>query len=292
MRKKIFLRIKKGVKFISRSKIGKIYFVRVVYRFVYNNLLSYLKPKFIEVEGYKLFLNPKDQSVSDRLIINNYEKLETEVIKKEVRVGDVVVDIGANIGYYTLILAKLVGENGKVIAFEPDPENFALLEKNVKINGCKNVISVQKAVSNKTGKLKLYLCADNRGDHRIYDPHKDRQYIEIESIRLDDYFKNHGGKINLIKMDIQGAECAAFKGMSLILENNKNIKIITEFEPSLLRKFGAVPEDYLKLLMKFDFKLYNINEQKKKIEPVDIVKLLEIYKPEKENYTNLLCVRK
>jgi len=292
MRKEIFLMLKKSAKFLSRFWIGRVYLIKIAYRFAYNNLFCYLKPKFIEVEGCKIYLNLQDQTISDRLVINNaYEQFETQIIKKEVKEGDVVLDIGANIGYYTVILSKLVGEKGKIIAFEPDPENFVLLKKNVKINNCENVTLVQKAVSDETRKLKLYLSEDNKGDHRIYDAGEGRKYIEIEAISLDDYFKNYSRKIGLIKMDIQGAEPVAIQGMTLLLEKNKDVKIITEFEPFLLKKFGVEPKEYLKLLMRHDFRLHFLNEQKRKIELVDIDKLLEIYTPEKENYTNLLCVR-
>ena len=69
----------------------------------------------------------------------------TALVKRIVRNGDIVVDIGAHIGYYTLIFARLVGPKGKVFAFEPEPNNFNLLIKNIKINGYKNIIPVQKA---------------------------------------------------------------------------------------------------------------------------------------------------
>ena len=163
MRKILLLMYKKVVKILSGHGIGKIYPIRVVHDFI----IPHLKTTLAEVQGHKMFLDSKDAL---GLSINEiYEPLETEFVKKEVKKGNVVLDIGANIGYYTLIFAKLVGENGKVFAFEPDPTNFALLKKNVEMNGYKNVVLVQRAVSNKTGKLKLYLCEDNPGDHRIYN---------------------------------------------------------------------------------------------------------------------------
>jgi len=236
-----------------------------------------------------MFLDSKDTL---GLSINEfYESLETEIVKKEIKKGDVAVDIGANIGYYTLIFAKLVGDEGKVFAFEPDPTSFALLKKNVEINRYQNVILVQKAVSNETGKIRLYLCDDNLADHRIYNSHDGRKSIEIEAIRLDDYFKGYTGKIDFIKMDIQGAEGDALQGMSLLLQKNKNLKMITEFEPVALKRFGMEPEEYLKLLVKHGFALYHINMQEKRIEPADIVKLLKTYTPEIGNYANLLCLR-
>ena len=283
--RKIMLSIyKKAVKILSGHRIGNFYPIKVIHSFV----ISYLKSNFAEVQGHKMFLDSKDSLC---LSINGvYEPFETELVKKEIKKGDVVLDLGANIGYYTLIFAKLVGKRGKVFAFEPDPTNFSLLKKNVEINGYKNVELVQKAVSNKTGKIKLYLCEDNKGDHRIYNSHDGRQSIEIEAIRLDDYFKNYNGAVDFIKMDIQGAEGGAIQGMFNLLKKN-NVKIITEFWPIGLKRFGIDSEECLKLLIEFGFKLYEVNEREKKIKPVNVPKLLEVYTPKKENCTNLLCLK-
>lgn len=124
------------------------------------------------------------------------------------------------------------------------------------MNGYKNVILVQKAVSNKTGKLKLYLSEDNPGDHRIYNSHDGRKSFEIEAIRLDDYFKDYDGKIDFIKMDIQGAEGWAIQGMLNLLKKNKTVKIVSEFWPIGLKRSGIEPDEYLKLLIELGFKLY------------------------------------
>jgi len=287
MRKILLLLYKKGFKLLSGYKyeLGKFYPIKVIY-----NLMNFLlKSNFAEIQGHKMFL---DQMDSLHLSTNEiYEPLETELVKNEIKRGDIVLDIGANIGYYTLIYAKLVGEEGKVFAFEPDPNNFALLKKNVEINGYKNVILVQKAVSNKNEKIKLYLSKGNLGDHRIYNSYNGRKSIEIESIILDDYFINDK-KIDFIKMDIQGAEGGALQGLSNLIKKNKNLKIVTEFWPIGLKRFGIEPIEYLKTLIKHGFSLYQINERKKKIELVtNISKLLTIYSPENEEQTDLLCVK-
>lgn len=284
MRKILRSIYKKVVIIFYGHGVEKFYPVSVVYNFI----ISHLKSNFAEVDVHKMFLDSEDSLHLSTSGI--HEPFETELVEKEIKKGDVVLDIGANIGYYTLIFAKLVGESGKVYAFEPDPDSFALLKKNVEINGYKNVVLIQKAVSNKTGKIRLYLCEDNKGDHRIYNSHDDRKSIEIEAIRLDEYFKNYNGKIDFIKMDIQGAEGGASQGMFNLLKKN-NVKIITEFWPNGLKRFGIDHEEYLKLFIELGFKLYMVNEQKKKIELVNIPKLLETYTPEKENFTNLLCVK-
>ena len=235
-----------------------------------------------------MFLDSKD--VLRLSIRGTHEPLETEIVKKEIKSGDVVLDIGAHIGYYTLIFANLVGEEGKVFAFEPDPTNFSLLKKNVEINGHKNVELIQQAVSNETGKIRLYLSSEAH-DHKIYDSHDGRQSIEIEATRLDDYFRDYNGKIDFIKIDVQGAEGRAIQGMLNLLKKNYNVKIVMEFVPVKIKTSGVEPEEFLKLLTGLSFKLYEIVEREKKIKPANIPELLEIYAPEKNKLKNLLCLR-
>jgi FkbM family methyltransferase len=288
MRKILFSILKKIHRLLYGYGIGQIYPFKVAFNYLVSHLRDTNAP--VDVQGQKMFIDKLD---SLRVSLRNvWEPFETDLIKKGVNKGDVVLDIGAHIGYYTLMFAKLVGEEGKVFAFEPSPDNFSLLEKNVEMNGHKNVVMVQKAVSNKSGTLKLFLCEGNVGDNRIYDSDDDRRSVDVEVIRLDDYFKDDGARIDYIKMDIQGAEAGAIQGMRALLEKNKKIKILTEFWPDGLKKFGTEPEEYLHSLTKLRFKLYDLNEREKKLEPVNAVsQLLERYTPENKEFTNLLCVK-
>jgi FkbM family methyltransferase len=281
VRKTFFLIWKQSLGAISSHRLGRIHLIRAVSEFVTSRLKSVAR-----VQGHKMFLDPRDHL---NLFFNGiYEPFETQIVKTEIRKGDIVLDIGANIGYYTLIFAKLVGPEGKVFGFEPDPANFALLKKNVVANHYHNVILVNKAVASKTGKIQLYL-SDDIGDHRIYDTGDGRKVIEIEAIRLDDYFNQGNARVDFIKMDIQGAEWEAIQGMSLLLQKNKNVKIITEFAPKLLRKSGVRPEDYLRLLINHDFKIYHADERMKTLESVNITEPLDKWMPINRGYTNLLC---
>ena len=285
---KLITLIKKMNRFINLKyplitrKIAKIYIIKHLYRFI---VINFLKANTVKIDGHKLFLDSED---SLRLsVYGQFEAFETEVIKKEIKEGDVVLDIGANIGYYALIFAKLVGPKGKVFAFEPDPENFALLNKNIKINEYKNVVLINKAVSNEVGEIKLYLNEYNKANHQIYPSKNHRKSILIQTTRLDDFFKDYKGKIDFVKIDIEGAEYLAIQGMSNLLNKNKNIKIITEFYPCWLENFNVKSEEYLKLLSKHGFKLYNLN--KNAVKKTSIPDLSKVYTVRKENYTNLLC---
>jgi FkbM family methyltransferase len=214
------------------------------------------------VHDHQMFLDEKD---SLGLVAGTYESHEMEVVKREVQKGDVVLDIGANIGFYTLMFAKLVGSEGQVFAFEPEPENFRLLKKNVEINGYQNVILVPKAISNKNGTIQLYLCESNQGMHRIYDSVCCQSAIDIESIRADDYFSSPH-KMDFIKMDIEGAEYAAIQGMQNLLTQNPQIKIMTEFSPLALFEYGVDSKDYINTLLKYGFTLFSIGENVELIE--------------------------
>ncbi|SEH08434.1 cobalt-precorrin-6Y C(15)-methyltransferase [Candidatus Venteria ishoeyi] len=224
-----------------------------------------------------MYLDDKD---SLGLLSNNgiFEEQEVAVVKEQVKSGDTVLDIGANIGYYTLIFAKLVGKQGKVFAFEPEPDNFALLQKNIEINGYSNIVLIPKAVSDKNEIIKLYLCEKNKGMHRAYNSIFCNKYIEIESIRIDDYFQQNNQTIDFIKMDIEGYEYTALQGMLNILRNNKNIKILTEFSPAASLENGIDLTLYVQLLTELGFTIYAIEEKMAIIEPNVLYQQLKIVK--------------
>ena len=129
------------------------------------NIKRYAKNPVSEkrINNYVILLNPEDRNgVSPVIGVNGfYEPEETELLRKIVRKGAVVVDVGANIGWYTLLSAHLAGENGKIIAFEPEPSSFSLLSKSVKRNGFKNVFLFNNCVSNMKGIRTLWFCKGN-----------------------------------------------------------------------------------------------------------------------------------
>jgi FkbM family methyltransferase len=190
-----------------------------------------------------------------------------------------------------LLFARLVGERGMVYAFEPDPANFELLRQNIEINGYKNVALIQRAVSDRPGVGRLYLSATNPGDHRFYNSGDGRAAVGVEAVTLDQVFERHEGLFNFIKFDIQGAEWAALQGMRRLLQRHNHLKIVTEFWPFGLSKFGADPAAYLSLLLDGGFELYEIDEAQNRIRPADPIRLLQTYLPRKENFTNLLCIK-
>lgn len=187
-----------------------------------------------------------------RILYGLYKKFSDRhvgaLLREIISPGMTVIDVGANIGFYTAFMANIVGEKGRVYAFEPSPHNFNLLKK---YNNNNNVTLVQAAVGDTTGEIVLYVSDKLNVDHHTYETDEIRQKINVLSYRLDDYLKNE--KVDFIKMDIQGFEYHALLGMKNILRNNANIKIFMEFWPYGLIKAGSSVEKLLTLLHELDF---------------------------------------
>lgn len=174
-------------------------------------------------------------------------------IKGIVRRGSVVVDAGANVGFYTRLFSKLVGDQGSVIAFEPDDKNFRILK--ARTDQLKNVKIVKAALSDQSGKIDLYISKDLNVDHQTYDSGENREKIQIDCFSLDDYCKENGiGSVTFIKMDLQGYDAIALRGMKDTIQRNKNIKLCVEFWPHGMRKAGVEPEDMIKLIQNLNLR--------------------------------------
>ena len=260
--KTLFYFYQKGKKLFGGRGLTKYSFVRNVK----NYSFSHLQTDYAEVFGNKLFLNKKGLALSISHY-GTYEESEAKIMEEKIKVGNIVVDVGANIGLHTLNMARIVGNTGRVFAFEPDPSNFEILEKNVKINNYQNIILEQKAVGDKHGRTTLYQ-SDNPGNHRLFPLTKQAKgQIQVELTSLDKYFidSNLANKINFIKIDVEGFEFSVLKGMKNILKNNKKIKILFENMQINTIQAGFTPIKVLNYLTSYDFKLFCLDERTKKL---------------------------
>ncbi len=259
-------------------------------RKIINRLNSQLKLEYVLIDEKKLFLDD-----TDSLFLSAYgshEKTITSLVKKEIKQGDTVLDIGAHIGYYTIIFSNLVGPKGHVYSFEPDPQNFSLLEKTVKENKLTNVHIFQNAVSDKNESVEFFQSNVDSIGNRMFDSNESGIKIQINSISLDKFFKDKFNEINFIKMDIQGAEGLAIKGMTNILQNNKKLKIIQEWWPSAIKKYGVDADSHLKLLEKLGMIFYEIDGINNKLSQISILELMTKYPNKDLEDINLFCIYK
>ena len=250
-----------GKNLLSGRGLTKYSFIRKVKHYSLSNLQT----DYAEVFGNKLFLSKKGLALSISHY-GTYEELESKIMEEKIEMGNIVVDVGANIGLHTLNMARIVGNTGQVFAFEPDPSNFEILKKNVKINNYKNIILEQKAVGDKHGRTTLYQ-SDHPGKHRIFpQTEQAKSQVQVELTNLDNYFDSDMiDKINFIKIDVEGLEFSVLKGMKNILKNSKKIKILFEFMPENTMEVGFTPIELLNYLTSNDFKLYCMDNKTKKL---------------------------
>lgn len=225
--------------------------------------------------GHKFTLNLEDQVHSAKLLLNNiWEPIETGVLMAMLEPGEVFLDIGANIGYYTLLAANRVGKNGRVYAFEPEPLAFGILLENIRKNGYRSTTKAfQVAVGTHNGLTDLYLGGRNAGDHRTWNSEKEnREKIQIptknvNSESLIDW------KVNALKMDTQGSEMEILSNMLDFLESDRKIKMLIEFWPYGLRGAGSIPIELLELLRRNSFSIYVIENGFQQLSDDEILKI-------------------
>ena len=258
---------------------------------------SVLKTDYAETWGGKIHVHNDDTgSLSTLSISGVFGPRDTQTVKDNVFSGNIVVDLGANIGYFTCLLAKIVGEGGKVFAFEPDPRNLKLLRRNIQENDYKNVIIADKAVSDVNGSCTLYSSQKKFGANRIFESKKKQTHDFIpkksETICLDDYFEKQNllKKIDFIKIDVEGSEFRAFNGMKKILELNNNLKIFTEIAPSLLEDAGSSGKQVLDFLQEHKFINFFISDNRKNTLS-KITKNELLIQLEQLHIINILCTK-
>jgi FkbM family methyltransferase len=199
-----------------------------------------------------------------------------------------VVDVGAQFGWYTLIAAKRVGARGRVWSFEPVPSNFDLLVQNIVLNGVQDIVCpVQKAIGSSCGvfELTIYAESDAHGAWaRSGVPVKG--VIMVECVTLDDCLRDK--HVDVIKMDIEGAEPFALDGAVRTIERAERMVLIAELNPELLRRAGVEPRDYLRQLRQLGFDISIIDEKGRRLRPLSQDLIIEIEETSGW-YANLYC---
>lgn len=186
--------------------------------------------------GHKMLVDTRDMSLSPHLLIDGAWELHlSRILCGLIKPGGIVVDIGANVGWYSLLAAKLVGGGGAVHAFEANPVVASFLNENSMINGYSDRVFVEsKAVSDSTGVVDfslddIYYC--NSSVVNKVRPNKDGKdslsLIQVPAVSLDEYF-SPGRRIDLIKCDAEGSEPDVIKGALRLLDDNKDIILVLE----------------------------------------------------------------
>ena len=183
--------------------------------------------------------------------------------------GDTILDIGANVGLFSILASGKIGAEGKIFAFEPTKKTFNILEENLKLNNCSNVFPVETALSNFKGKVsfevpEVVTTKYNYGDsYQSMSADFNNKSNLVECIKLDEFIGDREiHHVDLIKIDIEGAEKLCFEGAERLFSKDKKPIIIMESDDSLCDRFGYTTFDTLQFLSKFgySFKQYEHNQ--------------------------------
>ena len=214
------------------------------------------------IKGFNILmnLNPKDKGLSVELLLYGvHEPLLTQLLKNIIKEGMVIVDIGANIGYFALIESRLAGTTGKIIAVEPFPDSFNLLKQNMELSAVPNYFVKNLAISDINGTSTMY-SFDMANWNSLF--HLNRQYstsIEVQTSTLDNLVENES-KVDIIRMDIEGYECVVIDGMKNTLIKHRPL-LIVELHA------GLVPIEkiaqFLRKLQSFNYDIYYVFPRKK-----------------------------
>jgi FkbM family methyltransferase len=221
---------------------------------------------------FRVAAAPGDEMITKKLILyGDYDRAEIDLLCSMVSPGDCILDVGANIGLYTLPLARAVGAAGLVIAAEPDPGNLALLRKNIQVNGCANVHVVPEALGDRAGQVKLYQRADNRGALSTADIFGvgEANAITISMRRTQDVLERIP---RLMKIDVEGQEPLVIAGLGSIRPEI----IFLEFAPRQLRAAGHDPAQFLSQLESMGYRLEAIEPETGRHLPIAGDRLLNV----------------
>lgn len=176
--------------------------------------------------------------------------------------GMVVVDVGANVGIYTLTAARLTGSLGKVIGFEPSPGTFAILRDNIQVNGFLETGIVdlrQVAATDKSGAAPFIVYPKDSGHSTLFAGLARGDEIQVETDTLDHALREFP-KVDVVKVDAEGAEPFVLRGMRRIVERNPQLRLFIEFAPQLLHYANIIPEEFLDELEQCGFEILAVND--------------------------------
>jgi FkbM family methyltransferase len=204
-----------------------------------------------DVGPFRIRFDPRDRLIAKRLALyGEFEKHEIALLCSLVQPGDSALDVGANIGLYSLYLSRAVGPKGRVVAVEPDPDNIALLRSNLENNGCDNVIVLPCALGAESGPVKLFQVEENRGNLSLADVVGTGRFVQVPMRRGDEALAELGLQPTVVKIDVEGAEPLVLCGLGY-----EPPVLLFEFDPSLLYALGHDPVEFLKSLVARGYRL-------------------------------------
>ena len=260
------------------GQISKPEFIQAMYQGYHSKLFDYadyLKQTNISAieitdgsvvmtsrdKGVKMVCPPGDYRVAPVEALNflDYEAADSAMIMRLISPDDCVIDIGANMGWYAINIARRF-PSVMVHAFEPIPKTFSFLERNLKLNQVENVVAYRLGLSNEAKDLTFYFFAQGSGNASSVNlsERRDAELVTCHVERLDDFVNEKKLRVNFIKCDIEGAEIFAFQGAIEILCRDKPI-VFTEMLRKWAAKFNYHPNEIIALFVTLGYRCYYVH---------------------------------
>jgi len=215
------------------------------------------------MKSFLMYVDTRDTYITPPLMLSGvWEPVKTRFVMQKVKAGMKVVDIGANCGYYTILMAAAVGPTGHVYAFEPHPRNLELIERNLQVNGFDERVKVfPKAALDRKGSVELHQISRNTGAHTLFivdTEHGAHPKLRVETVALDEVIDD---PLDFAKIDAEGSEPLILRGMKKLIARSPQLQILMEFNKSALSNAGIQPEEFLRELKESGYSLSSITPQ-------------------------------
>ncbi len=225
-------------------------------------------------DGRKLLIDPRNASYKYIYFLGYYEPVITRILSDLIHPGDICLDIGANMGWYTTLFQKLAGDSGRVHSFEPVPPTFELLKRNVRLNEPPNNVRVNNmALGDEEREVELHVFADLPDGHAsiaTFGRTNFEAYMS-EMSTLDRYLSdNHVGEVNLVKIDIEGSELMMLRGASRLFEQESLPIFEIEMSRATSVELDYLPNDLIDhIKRKADYRFFAIDERAGRMSEID-----------------------
>jgi FkbM family methyltransferase len=274
---------------------------RLVHNFLYSEEFINLQesesqPICVELESFKLFVRKNDYATGAFIAQNKvYEPLVARKIQQHLSLGDTFIDIGANVGYHAMLAASIVGKDGRVIAFEPLPTNCELLNLSISANKFDQVTVYPYAVGEKDDTLTLmvegtYSNALLQTSEESSVHHTDEVAVRVVAL---DSFLTDIDRIDMVKMDIEGVEPLAWRGMENLILTFRPL-ILTEFFPDFIRRASQIePKLFLQMIEQQGYEIFVLDysaEDADILAPKNVNAILQFYANTSATHLDLLAV--
>jgi FkbM family methyltransferase len=244
---------------------------------------------WVTVDGLRIYGARRHHVMLYWLLRGKYERHTRTLFEDAVKPGMRVLDIGAHIGYFTLLAARAVGPTGRVYSFEPDPDNYRFLCHNVALNGMEGVVTtVPKAVADTSGIRPFVADTKHSVVSSFLREGRSDSAMPVECTTVDDFLD--GREIDVVKLDVEGAELEALRGMRRTLTETSQVAMFVECNPTALASAGASVRELLDELDALQLEARVIDERQRTLLPITS----ELLKPELADgkwYANLYCAR-